>query len=55
METRSGIEADEGRISYADCFALALTYRLQAVLYSIDHHELDSIAERGTYSIKFIR
>jgi PIN domain nuclease of toxin-antitoxin system len=49
------LKADVRRISYADCFALALTHRLQGVLYSCDHHELDTIANRGIYSIKFIR
>ena len=43
------------RISYADCLALSLTLRLNGTLFSSDHHELDIIADKGIYSIQFIR
>lgn len=44
----------KGRISIADCFAIALTERLNGTLYTSDHHELDIFAENG-FPIKFIR
>lgn len=43
------------RISLADCFAMALTNRIQAELYTSDHHEFDPIAASGICSVKFIR
>lgn len=43
------------RIPYADCFALATTKRLQAVLFSSDHHDLDRVASTGDHAIRFIR
>jgi PIN domain nuclease of toxin-antitoxin system len=49
------LKAEIGQVSYADCFALALTKRLEAVLYSSDHHELDPVAAQGIVAIKFIR
>lgn len=45
----------QGRISLADCFAIALTNRIGGTLLTSDHHEMDSIAAAGTCSITFIR
>jgi PIN domain nuclease of toxin-antitoxin system len=47
------MKAEIRRISYADCFGLALTQRLHGTFYSSDHHELNPISD--TYPIKFIR
>lgn len=44
----------KGRISLADCFAIALTERLSGTLYTSDHHELDPFAASG-FPITFIR
>ncbi len=49
------LKAQVRRISYADCIALSTSKRLNGVLYSSDHHELDPIAENGVYSVHFIR
>ena len=43
------------RIAYNDCFALATAKRVNGVLYTSDHHELDRVAEGGNHSIRFIR
>lgn len=43
------------KVSLADCFAMALTNRIQADLYTSDHHEFDSIVASGICSVKFIR
>ncbi|MCI0695703.1 PIN domain-containing protein [candidate division KSB1 bacterium] len=43
------------KVSLADCFAMALTNRIQADLYTSDHHEFDPIAASGVCSVKFIR
>ncbi len=42
-------------IAIPDCFALALTERLQGVLYTTDHNEFDPVNAQGTHSITFIR
>jgi predicted nucleic acid-binding protein len=44
-----------GKISLADCFAIALSNRIGGTLLSSDHHELDSVAAAGLCSITFIR
>ncbi|PID73663.1 MAG: hypothetical protein CSB33_02635 [Desulfobacterales bacterium] len=49
------LKAQVKKISYADCIALSTSKRLNGVLYSSDHHELDSIAKNDVYSIHFIR
>ncbi len=49
------LKAEWRRVSLADCFALALTIDQQASLVTSDHHELDSIAEAGLCSVRFIR
>lgn len=43
------------KVSLADCAAIALALRLDAVLVSSDHHELDALAERGICRIEFFR
>jgi PIN domain nuclease of toxin-antitoxin system len=42
-------------IAIPDCFALAVTERLQGVLYTSDHKEFDPVHSQGTHSISFIR
>ncbi|MCA1626700.1 MAG: PIN domain-containing protein [Acidobacteria bacterium] len=44
-----------GKISLADCFAIALTNRISGTLLSFDHHELDVVAAAGICPITFIR
>ncbi len=43
------------KVSLADCFAMALNNRMQADLYTSDHHEFDPIAASGICAVKFIR
>lgn len=43
------------RISLADCFALALTHRLNGTLITSDHKEFDPIVSLGICQISFIR
>jgi len=43
------------KVSLADCFAMALSNRVKADLYTSDHHEFDPIAASGICSVKFIR
>ncbi|RPI55585.1 MAG: type II toxin-antitoxin system VapC family toxin [Deltaproteobacteria bacterium] len=47
------LKAKIRQISYADCFALALSIRAGGTLYTSDHHEFDKISDK--YSIEFIR
>ena len=47
------IKAQLRRISYADCFALALCCRVNGVLYTSDHRDFDPLQSK--YSIHFIR
>jgi PIN domain nuclease of toxin-antitoxin system len=49
------LKADVRQVSYADCFALVMTDRANGILLTSDHRELDPIATRGDYSIKFFR
>jgi uncharacterized protein with PIN domain len=49
------LKARLARVSLADCFALALTQRLQGTLVTTDHHELDRVADAGTCPILFLR
>lgn len=45
-----------GRISLADCFALALAERLGGELFTSDHHEFDRLATaESAIKITFIR
>jgi predicted nucleic acid-binding protein len=43
------------RVSLADCFAIALANREQAVLVTSDHHEFDYISEQAICQVMFIR
>jgi PIN domain nuclease of toxin-antitoxin system len=43
------------RVSLADCFALALTARMNGELVTSDHHEFDSLDAQGICTFKFIR
>ena len=43
------------RLSLADCFAVALVLRLDAILVTSDHREFDEIASQGICSIQFFR
>lgn len=49
------LKVNPGKLSLADCFALALTIRIGAMLVTSDHHEFDRIAELGRCQILFIR
>ena len=42
-------------IPYGDCFALALTQRLNGVLYTSDHNDFDRAVATGKHTVKFIR
>ena len=50
-----GYKAAIARVSLADCFAMALTQRLNAELVTSDHREFDPIAALGICPIRFIR
>ena len=43
------------KVSLADCFALSLTSRENGKLLTSDHHELDSLVDKGICEIEFIR
>jgi PIN domain nuclease of toxin-antitoxin system len=49
------LKVNPGKLSLADCFALALTYQLNATLVTADHHEFDRIDAMGLCPILFIR
>jgi PIN domain nuclease of toxin-antitoxin system len=49
------LKAVHRRVSLADCCALALTNRIEGMLLTSDHHELDPIAALGICPITFIR
>jgi uncharacterized protein with PIN domain len=49
------LKGEWGRVSLADCFALARTMRDTATLVTSDHHELDRFAEAQVCTIRFIR
>ena len=52
---RVGILKARGRISIADCFAIALAQELSAELVTADHHEFDPLVPLGLVPIRFIR
>jgi predicted nucleic acid-binding protein len=54
-KTAGGYKAAIARVSLADCFAMALTQRLNAELMTSDHREFDPVAAQGICSIRFIR
>ena len=45
----------KGRISLADCVALALAERLNADFYTADHHEFDQLVGMDPVKFTFIR
>ena len=49
------LKAIHKRVSLADCFAIALTNRLDAELVTSDHHELDTLADQSVCKILFFR
>ncbi len=49
------LKVNPGKISLADCFALALTIRTGGTLVTADHHEFDVIVPLGLCPILFIR
>ena len=51
----AGFKAKLARVSLADCFAMALTQRLNAELVTSDHREFDPVAAQGLCPIRFIR
>jgi predicted nucleic acid-binding protein len=54
-KTAGGFKADLVRVSLADCFAMALTQRLNAELMTSDHREFDPVAAQGLCPLRFIR
>jgi len=49
------LKVSPGKISLADCFALALAIRTGGTLVTSDHHEFDVIVPLGLCPILFIR
>lgn len=49
------LKVNPGKLSLADCFALALTLHMNATLVTSDHHEFDRIDATGLCPILFIR
>jgi len=43
------------RLSLADCFAVALTSRVDGKLVTSDHHEFDPLVEKNICNIHFFR
>jgi uncharacterized protein len=52
---RVGTIKVEERVSFADAFALALSERLRVPLVTTDHHEFDSIAQKGRLQFLWLR
>ncbi|MEZ4706586.1 MAG: type II toxin-antitoxin system VapC family toxin [Caldilineaceae bacterium] len=49
------LKVSPGKLSLADCFALALAMKSGATLVTSDHHEFDPIVPLGLCPILFIR
>ncbi len=49
------LKVNPGRISLADCFALALAIRTGGTLVTADHHEFDRLVPLNLCPILFIR
>ena len=49
------LKINPGRLSLADCFALALAQQEKGTLVTSDHHEFDRIASLNVCPILFIR
>ena len=50
-----GLKANHKRVSLADCAALALAVKLDAVLLTADRHELEPLSALSICELKFIR
>jgi predicted nucleic acid-binding protein len=49
------LKVSPGKVSLADCFALALAIRTGGTLVTADHHEMNRIVPLGLCSFLFIR
>ncbi len=49
------LKVSPGKVSLADCFALALAMRAGGTLVTSDHHEMDRIVPLDLCSLLFIR
>ena len=49
------LKVNPGKLSLADCFALALAQQEQGTLVTSDHHEFDPIVPLNLCPILFIR
>jgi predicted nucleic acid-binding protein len=49
------LKVSPGKVSLADCFALALAIRTGGTLVTSDHHEFDRVVPLGLCPILFIR
>ncbi len=49
------LKVDPGKISLADCFAVALAIRTGGTLVTADHHEFDRLVPLNVCPILFIR
>ncbi len=49
------LKVNPGKVSLADCFALALAIRAGGTLVTADHHEFDRLVPLGLCPILFIR
>ena len=49
------LKVSPGKVSLADCFALALAIRTGGTLVTSDHHEFDKVVPLGLCPILFIR
>ena len=49
------LKVSPGKVSLADCFAVALAIKTGGTLVTADHHEMDRIVPLGLCSFLFIR
>jgi predicted nucleic acid-binding protein len=54
-QTAGRLKALWGRVSLADCFALALARLENGTVLTTDHHELDRLVQTEICPIRFIR
>lgn len=55
MRSVATLKANRKRISLADCCGLTLAQELNGEFFTADRHELESLAAKGDYRIRFIR
>ena len=55
MRSMAMLKADHKRISLADCCGLTLARELNGEFFTAGRHELESLAAKGDYKIRFIR